>query len=157
MTARTVITDPNNELRKKSDFVHPEEIDSREVRELIQDLKETMRYENGIGIAAPQIGVHKQIIIVATGNEPQVFINPKVVKKSFRKITSEEGCLSVPDVFGLVKRPRSVEIEAFSESGEEIVVKAEGMSSIILQHEIDHLHGILFIDKVRKYTSPPRM
>ncbi len=157
MTKRTVITNPNEELRKKSDFVVPDDVSSSEIQNLIQDLVETMKLEDGIGIAAPQIGVHKQVVIVSTGDKYQVFINPKIVKKSFRKIVSEEGCLSVPGVFGLVKRPRAVEVEALGANGEELVIKAEGMSSIILQHEIDHLNGILFIDKVRKYTTQPRM
>jgi peptide deformylase len=157
MTARNVITNPNNVLRVKSEFVELDEIASSEIKTLIQDLKETMVIENGIGIAAPQIGVHKQIILVTAGETAQALINPKIVKRSFRKIITEEGCLSVPGVFGLVKRNRLVKVEAFDENGEEITVSAEGLSSVVIQHEIDHLNGVLFIDKVRKYTQPPKM
>ena len=157
MSELTVLTEPNAELRKKSKSVKPEDVQSTEILSLISDLKETMVVENGIGIAAPQVGVHKKIIIIGIGDDPQAFINPKVVSRSFRKVVSEEGCLSIPGVYGMVKRSRKVKVEALNEDGDEVTLNAEGLSAVVLQHEIDHLSGILFIDKVREFTNRPRM
>ena len=157
MTVRPVLTDPNKELRKKSQTVDPQEITSDEIQGLIRDLIETMKVENGVGIAAPQIGVHKRVIIVESGNGPQAFINPEITSKSFRKIESEEGCLSVPGIYGIVKRSKSCKLKAFNRDGEPVTVSAENFPATVFQHEIDHLDGILFIDKVKHYTSPPKM
>jgi peptide deformylase len=117
-----------------------------------------MVVENGIGIAAPQIGVHKRLIIVDIGNnQPQAFFNPIITSKSFTKTESEEGCLSVPGVFGIVKRHRAVTVKAQNISGVTQTFRVDGLSAIVFQHEIDHLDGILFIDKVLRYTSHPKL
>lgn len=155
MSSRPVLTNPNDLLRKTSVFVSDKEFDSDELNELIEDLVETMGVENGIGIASPQIGVHKRLIIIDTGDGPQALINPKITARSLRKIESEEGCLSVPGVYGMVKRHREVKATAFDRHGNQLKFKARGLLSIVLQHEIDHLNGILFIDKVISYTKPP--
>lgn len=158
MTSRTVLTSPNAELRVISKEFPKAEFGSDETKTLTRDLIETMRVENGIGIAAPQIGVHKRMIIVDVGNnQPQAFFNPKITSKSFTKTESEEGCLSVPGVFGIVKRHRAVTVTAQTIDGITQTFRAEGLMAIVFQHEIDHLDGILFIDKVTRYTSHPKL
>ncbi|OGL70436.1 peptide deformylase [Candidatus Uhrbacteria bacterium RIFCSPHIGHO2_02_FULL_47_44] len=158
MTSKTVLTSPNADLRVISSDFPKEEFGTKETAALTRDLIETMRVENGIGIAAPQIGVHKRMIIVDVGNnKPQAFFNPKITSKSFTKIESEEGCLSVPGVFGIVKRHRSVTVTAQNIKGLNETFRAEGLMAIVFQHEIDHLDGILFIDKVLRYTTHPKL
>lgn len=156
MTLRSVLINPNDRLRKKAKAVDVDEISSPEVQTLIDDLIETMCVENGVGLAATQIGSDKRIIIVdVDGVQP--LINPEMVSKSVRKIEFEEGCLSVPGVTGIVKRHREVKLKAYDRNGKPLTIKAKGLLSIVLQHETDHLDGILFIDKVIRYTNPPRM
>ncbi len=157
MTSQTVLTNPNAELRDISEKVSASEISSESLQTLVKDMIETMHVENGIGIAAPQIGVLKRIIIVDRGTGPEAYINPEIVASSFRKIESEEGCLSVPGIYGMVTRSKKVKVKAQTLDGQTIVLKEEGLPSIIFQHEIDHLNGVLFIDKVTRYTSPPKM
>jgi len=117
-----------------------------EVKKLIADMKETMERNNGIGLAAPQVGVSKRIIVVETEEGPIEFINPKILKRGKEKEVIEEGCLSFPNLFLKIKRPKEVEIEAFNGEGKKI--KAVGLLARVLQHEIDHLEGILFIDRI---------
>jgi peptide deformylase len=148
-----VLTHPNKELRKVSQIVEVDEINSESTLELIEDLKETMNEENGVGIAAPQIGVQKQIIIIETESGPKAFFNPKVVKHSLRKIEREEGCLSVPGVYGIVRRYRGVIVQAYDENAQQVSIKLKGFPAIVFQHEIDHLNGILFIDKTIRFTD----
>lgn len=155
MSTREVLKNPHDELRQKAVDVPVSEITSDRIQQLIDDLMETMVVENGIGIAAPQVGVRERVLIVDDGsNHPQAFVNPRIVQKSFRKVEFEEGCLSIPGVFGMVKRHRTVTVEAHNREGEAVTIEANGLLSIVLQHEIDHLDGILFIDKVVRFTSP---
>lgn len=139
----------NEELRKVSQPVAEERIGSEEIAKLIADLKETMEKENGVGIAAPQVGVHDRVIIVdMEEGGPTAFINPEITQRSFKMVDSEEGCLSVPGEWGMVKRHRAVDVKAKTEDGKTVTFKADGLPAIIFQHEIDHLDGILFIDRV---------
>jgi len=148
-----ILTLPNETLRKVSHMVEIDEIKSESTLKLIEDLKETMIEENGVGIAAPQIGVNKQIIIVETESGPKAFFNPIVVKHSLRKVENEEGCLSVPGVFGIVRRYRGVIVQAYDENAQQVSIELKGFPAIVFQHEIDHLNGILFIDKVIRFTD----
>ncbi len=157
MTTQSLLTNPDPKLRQRSIEIPHAEITSDRVVRLIADLKETVALENGVGIAAPQIGVQERMIIVESGHGPQAFINPRIVRKSLRKITSEEGCLSVPGVFGIVRRHRAVVVEAYNEKAEPVTIRAENFPACLFQHEIDHLDGVLFIDKVIRYTSHPKM
>lgn len=158
MTAKTVLTSPNGELRVISKEMTKEEILAPETKNLVKDLIQTMKVENGIGIAAPQVGVHKRLIIVDLGeNQPHAFFNPRITSKSFSKIDSEEGCLSVPGVFGIVKRHKAVTVTAENMNGVTQTFRAEGLPAIVFQHETDHLDGILFIDKVTRYTSHQKL
>lgn len=130
-------------LRKKAEKV---ERINWEIKNLIIDMLETMEEEGGIGLAAPQVGILKRIIVVRDDVMPYVFINPRITKKSRRKISGEEACLSIPQVEGRVKRAKKIEIEAIDDNGEEVVIKADDLFARVLQHEIDHLDGILFTD-----------
>ncbi len=152
-----VLADPNPELRKRSEEIPAVELGNEFLRSLIEQLKQTMKEENGVGIAAPQVGIHKRLIIVETEDGPKAFINPRITTRSLRKIESEEGCLSVPGVFGIVRRHRSVTVEAIDENGHEVTIRATQFPAIVFQHEIDHLDGILFIDKVIRYTTHAKM
>ncbi len=150
-TARPVLTEPNQTLRKTSKAVSVKKIKTPEMAELLADMVETMKKENGVGVAAPQIGINERIFIAQTPNGPKAFINPKIVEKSFKIMDYEEGCLSVPGVktkrkWGKTKRHRSVTVKALDDNGEEFEMKGTGLLSVIFQHEIDHLDGTLFID-----------
>ncbi|HAU66510.1 TPA: peptide deformylase [Candidatus Uhrbacteria bacterium] len=157
MTSRPILKNPDTTLRTPSKKVVLEDINSARIQTLIDDLIETMKIENGIGIAAPQIGIHEQIIIVDDGHEPVVLINPNIISRSSTMIDFEEGCLSLPGVYGIVQRHKNVEAEALDRQGNPVLIKGEGLLSVVLQHETDHLEGILFIDKVVRYTNPPRL
>lgn len=148
MSIKSVLTEPNPTLRKQSKEIAAHDFSSEEIRNLITDMKDTMNAEDGVGIAAPQIGINKRLIVVDTGYGKQAFINPKIIKRSFRKIKNEEGCLSVPNTFGTVKRHRSIKITAFNEQGNEVIIKTKQFLATVFQHEIDHLDGVLFIDKI---------
>lgn len=155
--SRPVLHDPDPQLRIKSEDVSIERILSPEMKLLIIELKETMRKENGVGIAAPQIGVHDRVIIVEMNGIATPFMNPVLSECSFRKINSEEGCLSVPGTWGMVTRYRSVTVRALDESGEEVVMKVQGFDATVFQHEIDHLDGILFIDRAEDIQKASRL
>jgi peptide deformylase len=144
-----IIKNPNENLRKKSVPLSDEEIKSEETKELIQNMFETMNAENGAGLAAPQVDVLKRMVVVnfPESEKNRVFINPEIVKKSLLQNTIEEGCLSVPGIFGLVKRPKGVIIKYQDENAEVQTEKCDSYLSRVIQHEIDHLEGILFIDK----------
>src|SRR3954465_15041052 len=119
---------------------------------LIDDMIRIMKKANGVGLAAPQIGVLQRIIVIAPdGMKPTALINPKIVKAEGEYI-GQEGCLSIPGLYGDVMRPEYVEVEAFDRRGRELVYELEGMPAKVVQHEIDHLDGILFIDKVDAAT-----
>ncbi|MBI1908095.1 peptide deformylase [Candidatus Uhrbacteria bacterium] len=147
MSALTVLHNPNPELRVVSQPVTDAQLSDAKTQALIDNLIETMAEENGVGIAAPQVGAHQRIIIVETPHGVEAFINPEITSRSVRMVTSIEGCLSVPGISGAVKRHSSVKVKAKNRKGEELALKANGLLAIIFQHEIDHLDGILFIDR----------
>ncbi len=132
-------------LRKKCEGV--KEV-TEEIKNLGWDMVETMEENEGIGLAAPQVGELKRVIIVQMEKGPEVFINPKILKKTRETEIMEEGCLSFPGLFLKIKRAKGVEIEALDGAGEKVKIKAEGLPARIFQHEIDHLDGILFIDRI---------
>jgi peptide deformylase len=139
-----VLTNQNPVLRKIS---KPVRAVTKEIRDLISNMEETMKVAPGIGLAAPQVGVLQRIIIADIGDGLHVLINPKVAKKSGKQ-TIVEGCLSVPGAEGPVERALKVTIKAKSIKGENITVEAEGLLATVFQHEIDHLDGKLFIDRI---------
>lgn len=125
---------------------------SKKIDKLIEDMMRIMKLANGVGIAAPQVGVRVRVIIIAPeGMKPTALINPKILKAE-STITAEEGCLSIPGLYGDVTRPGYVEVEALDQKGKLRTYKLEGYGSSVVQHEIDHLDGVLFIDKVNLAT-----
>lgn len=120
-----------------------------EIKKLSEDMMETMlkTEPEGVGIAAPQVGVSKRMFVAQTAEGPRVFINPQLKKKSRETEIMEEGCLSLPGVWLKVKRVKKVELKGLDINGKKIKTKAEGLYARILQHEIDHLDGILIRDK----------
>lgn len=136
---------PDPILRKKCQEV--KEV-TEEIKKLIEDMIETMEKNDGVGLAAPQVGVSKRVIIVETEKGPVGFINPKILKKTKETKIDWEGCLSIPSVFLKIKRWKGIEVEALDQRGEKVLVKAVGLVASIFQDEIDHLNGILIIDKI---------
>ena len=124
-----------------------------EIKKLAEEMIEILEKSNGVGLAAPQIGELKRVIVVQTERKPEVFINPQVVKKSRETVTTEEGCLSFPGIWLKIKRAKEVEVQALDKEGKEVQIKAEGIPARILQHEIDHLNGVLFIDKINFFQK----
>ncbi|MCX7884354.1 MAG: peptide deformylase [Caloramator sp.] len=133
-------------LRKKSKRV--DKIDDK-IKMILEDMVETMRHNNGVGLAAPQVGILKRIAVVDIGEGLYKLINPEIVYSEGSQIDIE-GCLSIPNVRDNVERPKKVVIKALNENGEEITIEGEDFLARALCHEIDHLDGILFIDKVKK-------
>ena len=120
---------------------------TKRVSRLIQDMFETMYAEDGVGLAAPQVGVSKKIAVIDVGEGPITLINPKVIN-GFGEDIDVEGCLSIPGKKAYVKRLAQVKVEALNEKGRSVLIEAEGMLARALQHEIDHLNGILFTDLI---------
>jgi peptide deformylase len=149
MSVREVLTYPQVILRKRS---VPVEKISKEIKELIQDLKETMYASGGIGLAAPQVGVNQRVIVVdVTPYEPDqkpfALINPEIVSGE-GGVDSEEGCLSVPELVENIKRKEKVTVRGLDEEGKEVEIEASGMLAICLQHEIDHLDGLTVVERL---------
>lgn len=143
-----ILVEPNKNLRKKSKIVLVDEIISNEFRVFLSDLYATMIAGDGVGIAGPQVGILKRVCFVSdSGKNPQVLINPEITWFSKESISLKEGCLSIPNVFGFVRRSKSIHAKAYDENGKIVKIKAKGWLSRVIQHEIDHLDGILFIDK----------
>ena len=152
MAVKTIITEPNKILRQIS---KPVESVGKDEQNLMDDMLETMYAANGIGLAAIQIGVPKRIIVMDISKEenkrePRYFVNPIIVNKDKLKSTYEEGCLSVPNQFAEIDRPKNCDIEYLDYNGEKRLLKAEGLLATCIQHEMDHLEGILFIDYLSK-------
>jgi len=146
---QTILTYPNPELKKKS---APVTIINEAIRQLVQDMTETMYDAPGIGLAAPQIGVHQRVIVIdiAGSDEPPALIaaiNPVIVHAEGETF-EEEGCLSVPKYAANVRRHAKIVVKGLNIDGDEVTWRAEGLLSVAFQHEIDHLDGILFIDQI---------
>ena len=152
MAIKAILTEPNKVLRQIS---KPVEKVGADERKLMDDMLETMYSANGIGLAAIQIGVPKRIIVMDISKdenkkEPRYFVNPVIKNKDSLKSTYEEGCLSVPNQFAEIDRPKNCEVEFLDYNGEKKLLKAEGLLATCIQHEMDHLEGILFIDYLSK-------
>ena len=152
MTIKVILTEPNKILRQIS---KPVKIVGKEEQNLMDDMIETMYKANGIGLAAIQIGVPKRIIVMDISKEegkkePRYFVNPIIKNKDPLNATYEEGCLSVPNQFAEIERPSKCEVEYLDYHGEKKLLKADGLLATCIQHEMDHLEGILFIDYLSK-------
>ena len=152
MTIRTILTEPNKILRQIS---QPVESVGKEEQLLMDDMLETMYAANGIGLAAIQVGIPKRIIVMDISKdenkkEPMYFVNPVIKNKNPVKSTYEEGCLSVPNQFAEIDRPSKCDIEFLDYNGDKQTISADGLFATCIQHEMDHLEGILFIDYLSK-------
>ena len=155
MAIRKIITEPDPILRIKSELV--KKVDG-EIKSLMKDMLETMYAAPGIGLAAVQIGVHKRVVVMDLAKDdspknPMYFVNPEVIWKSEKKSIYEEGCLSLPKQFAEIERPEECHIKYLDFEGKERILKAEGLVATCIQHEIDHLNGVLFIDYLSKLKT----
>ena len=124
------------------------QIDER-IQTLAADMLETMYASHGIGLAATQVDVHERVVVIDTSeerNQPQVLINPEIVWASSEQVTGDEGCLSVPGIYDGVQRASAVRVQALDEKGHSRIIEADGLLAVCIQHEIDHLNGIVFVD-----------
>lgn len=144
MALRNVRTLGDEVLRSTSKEV--KEMTSR-IKELIDDMFDTMYEAEGVGLAAPQVGIRKRIVVIDCGDQPLVLINPEILETSGEQ-TGYEGCLSVPGKTGIVTRPSYAKVKALDENMEEYIVEGEDLLARCLCHEIDHLNGIMYVDKV---------
>ena len=152
MTIKPLIILPDPLLRQASKPI--EQIDT-EIQRLADDMLETMYDAPGIGLAAIQIGVPRRMLVIDVAREgeekkPLVFINPEIVASSDERSVYEEGCLSIPDYYAEVERPARVTVKHLDRDGKELVTEAEGLLATCVQHEIDHLNGVLFIDHISR-------
>ena len=152
MAIKTILTEPNKKLRQVS---LPVEKVGKEEQNLMNDMLETMYDAKGIGLAAIQIDIPKKIIVLdisKSENEkkPMFFVNPLIINKDLNLTTYEEGCLSVPDQFAEIDRPSKCEVEYLDYDGNKKLLKANGLLATCIQHEMDHLEGVLFIDYLSK-------
>ncbi|MBC7076607.1 MAG: peptide deformylase [Syntrophomonadaceae bacterium] len=143
MAVYQVVTLPDNILRAKALPVR--KINSGVLR-VLDNMRDTMYAFDGIGLAAPQIGISKRIIVVDTGDNLIEMVNPEIIYGEGEQ-TGSEGCLSVPNVVGLVKRAKKVTVKGLNRKGEEVNIEASDLLARVFQHEIDHLDGVLFIDR----------
>ncbi|KQW31900.1 peptide deformylase [Rhizobium sp. Root274] len=152
MTIKPLIILPDPLLRQVSQPV--ERVDS-ELNQLVDDMLETMYEAPGIGLAAIQVGVPRRLLVIDLAKEgeepaPLVFINPKIIRSSDERSTYEEGCLSIPDYYAEVERPATITVTSLDRTGKEVTTEADGLLATCLQHEIDHLDGVLFIDHISR-------
>ena len=152
MTVKPILVEPNKTLRQVS---KPVEKVTKDEQNLMDDMLDTMYAANGIGLAAIQIGVPKRIIVIDLNKdpekkEPMYFVNPVIKNKNPKKATYEEGCLSVPNQFAEIDRPSKCDVEYLDYNGQKKILHAEGLLATCIQHEMDHLEGVLFIDYLSK-------
>ncbi len=165
MAVREILVYPQHkaELRRRSE---PISGFGRQVRRLIRDLKDTLQADpDGVGLAAPQINVHLRVVIVCLGNEidgkwragsPIVLVNPQVVEAGDER-KDFDGCLSFPGLYGETKRPHSLRVTGLDEEGQSFDLAFEGFNAVLVHHEIDHLDGMLFIDRIEKLEDLYRL
>ena len=152
MSQRKIVIEPDPILRKKSEIL--EKVDD-ELRALLDDMLETMYSAPGIGLAAVQVGILKRVIVIDVSKDkekknPFFLINPEIISKSKNTSTYEEGCLSLPGYFAEIERPAECQVKYIDYFGKKKEIKATGLLSTCIQHEIDHLNGVLFIDYLSK-------
>lgn len=146
MAIRNVREDGDEVLRKKSRTV---EVIDEKIKQLVEDMLETMYKYNGVGLAAPQVGILKRVVVIDLydNNGPIVLINPEIIKEKGEQEV-DEGCLSFPNKFAKVIRPFEVTVKALDIDGKERTIKAKELLAQAISHEVDHLNGILFVDKI---------
>ena len=148
-----LIGENNKTLRQKSLPVRRINADARS---LIEQMRKVIKQNNGVGLAAIQIGEPTRIIVCEIDDKFYTFINPEIIKSFSETSVTEEGCLSLPNMYGEVERPKKISLKAINFDGKKIKIKAFGLLARVVQHEIDHLDGILFIDKAKNITKQTR-
>lgn len=151
MSARPVLHYPNEQLRTKA--LPVKDFSVERLQPLIDEMIVTMRELRGIGLAATQIGVHEQIAVIELKDGPLVVVNPTLHKISRALESDEEGCLSVPGIFGLVPRATRLTLKAYDMHGTPYKTDAQGLFARVIQHEVDHLRGTLFVDRCTEFTT----
>jgi peptide deformylase len=159
MSARKVLRIGDPILRKKSEEVLEDEVRTKEFKKLVRDMFDTMKHENGVGLAAPQIGILKKIVVVGVEENPRypnedfikehILINPKITPLDKPKDGYWEGCLSVPGMRGFVERPSKIKIEWYDEKWNFHSEVIDGYKAVVYQHECDHLDGVLYVDRLK--------
>ena len=144
-----ILTDPNAELRKTSVEVDLDMLQDQEFIKFYRDMTHTMTMKDGVGLAAPQVGKNIRMVVINTKHGEIVMINPLIEKFSWSKEWLDEGCLSVPTIFGKVQRSKKIQCSYIDTDGKPIRLEASGLMARVIQHELDHLDGILFIDKAK--------
>ena len=144
MALRNIITDPDERLRKIS---RPVKEITPHILTLLDDMAETMKAAEGVGLAAPQVGVLRRVVVIDVGNGLIELINPEIISSEGEQ-TGSEACLSVEDRKGLVSRPLKVKVKALDRNGEEQIIEGEKLLARCLCHELDHLDGVLYIDRM---------
>jgi peptide deformylase len=152
MTIRKILTEPDPFLRQKSKKV---DVVNDDIRALMDDMLDTMYDAPGIGLAAIQIGIPQRVIVIDLSKNdekknPFYFVNPEIITKSNKDASYEEGCLSVPNQFAEISRPNTCKVKFLDYDGDEKIMEVEGLLATCIQHEMDHLEGILFIDYLSK-------
>jgi len=148
-----LVTLPTKTLRERSKEVDPKIIATPAFQAFLDVLTETMFVEDGVGIASPQVGRNDRIFIVNEKDGPKAYINPEITKMSEDLQDSEEGCLSVPGVWGIVPRAKKIHFKALNRHGRIVEFDAKGFAATVYQHELDHLDGKLFIDRATKIVK----
>jgi peptide deformylase len=144
-----IFVNPDPVLRKVANDLAKKDFTSAEYKKLFEDMSATMLERDGVGLAAPQIGKSVRLIVINRKGNPLVMVNPQITKKSLMKEWGEEGCLSVPFVFGKVQRHKKITCDFIDSDGNKQTIDASGLMARVIQHEVDHLDGILFIDKAK--------
>jgi peptide deformylase len=150
-----IITQPNPVLRKKAKAINLKEIQARDFTKLVSAMEKTMIKTDGAGLAAPQIGKSIRMAVINSKDGPICLINPKIIRKSWASEFGQEGCLSIPGIFGKVKRHKKITLIYYDRTSKKIKQTAQGLMARVMQHEIDHLDGILFIDKAVEIEKLP--
>lgn len=144
---------PTPSLQRRSEEILGNQIGSPQLMELAEAMVVTMHANDGIGLAAPQVGQNIRLAVVNTKDGELVLINPKITRRSFRREVDSEGCLSLPGVYGLVRRPYAITVSALRADGTQTRFRASGLFARVIQHEVDHLDGVLFIQRTKKITE----
>lgn len=151
MSIRKIVQYPSDVLREKA---RPVRKYNARLHKLLDDMAETMYDARGVGLAAPQVGISKRVIVLDDGEGLIEMINPEIVARSGEQMEPTEGCLSIPNLVGEVRRSQKILVQGFDRHGEAWEIEAEGYLARIFQHEIDHLNGILFIDVAERVYRP---
>ncbi len=150
MAVLPIVKDGDPVLRVRAKDIDPAALKTAKFKKLLEDMLETMYAANGVGIAAPQVGESVRLFIAESSDGPIALVNPTFTKKSWKMLNGEEGCLSVPGKYDKLKRHKTVTVAALTANGEKISFEAENFFARILQHEMDHLDGFLYVDRVKE-------